>query len=81
MWDATTGQELYTLTGHTGPVYDLAFSPDGKNLVTAGRDGTVRVYILPLEEVIALARSRLTRTWTVEECQRFLHHEVCPAWP
>ncbi|MBI1877295.1 MAG: protein kinase [Chloroflexi bacterium] len=81
IWDATTGQELYTLTGNGEPIYDVVFSPDGRYLATAGADGAARIYVLPLEDVIALARSRLTRTWTAEECQRFLHHEACPAWP
>jgi hypothetical protein len=33
-----------TLRGHTGPVRDGAFSPDGKRLVTASYDGTAKVW-------------------------------------
>ena len=29
----------------------------------------------------ALARSRLTRTLTPEECRQYLHVEACPAGP
>lgn len=58
---------------------EVALSPDGSHLATTGRDGTVRVYILPLEEIVALVRSRETRSLTTEECRQYLHVEACPA--
>ena len=41
LWDVATGDCLRTLTGHTGTVFGVAFSPDGRLLATAscGRDG------------------------------------------
>jgi WD40 repeat protein len=42
--DAATGRELLGLRGHTGAVTCLAFSPDGQRLVSAGKDGTIRVW-------------------------------------
>lgn len=35
------------LAGHEGVVHDVAFMPDGKGLVTAGADGSVRRWLLP----------------------------------
>ena len=35
VWDAATGEELSTLTGHDDFVASVAFSPDGTRLVTA----------------------------------------------
>lgn len=32
------------LRGHQGPVYGIAFSPDGRRLATASQDGTIRVW-------------------------------------
>jgi WD40 repeat protein len=41
VWDAASGQRVSTLTGHSGGVLDLEFSPDGSRLATASYDGTV----------------------------------------
>jgi len=39
VWDATTGQELLTLKGHTiGTQKSVSFSPDGQRLASAGND-------------------------------------------
>ncbi|HKT04383.1 MAG TPA: hypothetical protein VJT31_33070, partial [Rugosimonospora sp.] len=42
VFDATTGQGLTQLTGHTGRVTDVTFTPDGQLLLTTGADKTVR---------------------------------------
>jgi WD40 repeat protein len=64
LWDATTGQELLLLSGHTERSYDwshngindLAFSPDGGRLATAGVDGQAKVWNVESgEELLSLA--------------------------
>jgi hypothetical protein len=56
----------------------IALSPDGKYLFTAGRDTVTRVFVVKTDDLTALARSRLTRGFTLEECQKYLHLEACP---
>lgn len=44
LWDGQSGQKAHTLTGHTGPVFDAAFSSDGRFALTASFDGTARLW-------------------------------------
>jgi len=44
VWDAKTGNELFTLHGHKGAVRAIAFSPDSLRLASAGEDGSIRIW-------------------------------------
>jgi RNA polymerase sigma factor (sigma-70 family) len=44
LWDVASGAMLKQLQGHTDGVLCLAYSPDGKSLASASKDGTVRVW-------------------------------------
>jgi len=79
LWDASNGKELVTIFGSSEEVSRVAFSPNGKHLATQNVDGTTRIYVLDIDELLALAQSRLTRTFTIDECQRYLHTDTCPA--
>jgi WD40 repeat protein len=81
VWDAKNGKELLTLRGHSHAVFSVAYSPDGKRLATASSDRTVQVYAIDIHELLDLARSRVTRDLTPEECKRYFQTEKCPPLP
>jgi RNA polymerase sigma factor (sigma-70 family) len=42
--DADTGRDLHPPQGHSAEVFWAGYTPDGRTLLTAGRDGTVRFW-------------------------------------
>ncbi len=80
LWDADMGKELLTLNT-PDELTSVAFSPDGSQLTVAGYDGTNRIYLLKIEDLVALAKQRVTRSLTTEECQQYLHVDSCPPEP
>jgi WD40 repeat protein len=75
VWDVATGAEVATFEGHAGYVSEI-FNADATEILTAGDDGTARIFSCelcrPLPELIELARERLTRDLTSEERAEFL---------
>ncbi len=44
LWNALEGRPLLRLVGHEGPVTSVAWSADGRRLLTTSEDGSVRVW-------------------------------------
>jgi len=71
-----SGREVAVFRGHTKYVNGAKFSPDGKYIVTASADGTARIYLVHIQDLIALAKTRVTRELTCEERQLYLHENI-----
>ncbi|MEP3480194.1 MAG: serine/threonine-protein kinase [Fuerstiella sp.] len=44
VWNATTGDPIRTLEGHTGPIWALDWSHDGQTILTGAHDRTLRLW-------------------------------------
>jgi WD40 repeat protein len=71
IWGAKTGTELFTLKGHDGRVFSAVYNPNGQRIVTASYDGTVQIYTTGMDELLEIAKSRVTRQLTAEEKERY----------
>jgi len=44
VFDVASGKSLFSLSGHTGTVYNALFSPDGNKIITYSNDNLVKVW-------------------------------------
>jgi glucose repression regulatory protein TUP1 len=73
VWDMQTGQLLERFEGHTNSVYSVAFSPDGRSIVSGSLDMTLKVWDLSPATLAYLRRPAgdaspppaplVTKTW------------------
>lgn len=73
LWDlsGTSPRQIIALRGHSGIAWDVAFSPDGKQIFSCGSDGTIRYWPASFDGLQALAEERSVRDWTTEELERY----------
>jgi WD40 repeat protein len=77
VWDVASGEEQATLPN----AWKVRWSPDGTRIAAAGFDRILRTLVVSTDELMTVARSRVTRSFTTEECQKYLHVDECPEGP
>jgi WD40 repeat protein/serine/threonine protein kinase len=65
LWRVDTGERLAVLTGHSGPVSAVAFSPDGRTFLTGGEDFTARLWRTATRQPIGPPLRHLGQVWAV----------------
>jgi hypothetical protein len=67
LWDVETGKELRQLKGHRGAILSLAFSADGKQLISGSRDTTALIWdvnnILPAPTAATIKPDKVRELW------------------
>ena len=64
IWDVQSGKSVMRLTGHLGPIWRVAFSPDGQRLVTASFDKTARIWDAKTGQVLTTLSGHTDHLWS-----------------
>ena len=89
IWNGMTGQPVTVLNVFTAGLDSMGgqraveasiFSPDGHSLLVSTSDDTTRIYswekFAPLDDLLALGRTRVTRQFTTDEKRKYLHEVI-----
>jgi WD40 repeat protein len=79
VWDARSGALRFVPPAEPGGVEAVAFSADGSRIVVVYASGRILVHPIALPDAIEIARGRVTRSLTDDECRQYLHLEACPS--
>ena len=61
-------------------VTDVVWTLTASILLSAGADGRIQIYAMDIDLLMSLARSRVTRDLSPEDCQKYVHlDEVSPS--
>jgi WD40 repeat protein/predicted Ser/Thr protein kinase len=66
VWDTATGAKVMTLQGHDASIWSVAFSPNGKRIVSASRDRTVKIWDMASKaELLTIREPSAKDGWTI----------------
>lgn len=56
LWNLSDGKKIRSFNGHSTPIHQLQFTPDGKMLISAGSDGSLRVWKIDVDRAFGIVR-------------------------
>jgi WD40 repeat protein len=65
LWDVATREGKGILTGHTGEVFCVTFSPDGQTLASGSQDKTVKLWGVATAEELFTLEGHTNYVWSV----------------
>jgi WD40 repeat protein len=65
LWDVGTGKQIRSFEGHTSPVQSVAFSRDGKTILSGSFDGTMKLWRADRDEQLATLIALDQDDWVV----------------
>lgn len=77
IWRTEDGQLVADLGETEANLPGFGFHPNGRHFIAEGPDGTLRIYTLDHDELVQIAKTRLTRGFTEDECAAY-HIDSCP---
>jgi WD40 repeat protein len=78
VWNAHTGELIFTSLDEPSGVDFAFFSSDGSKIMLLYSDGRILVHAIAFDDVLEIAKGRVTRSLTDAECRTYLHVPACP---
>jgi WD40 repeat protein len=77
VWNAQTGKLIFTSPDESNILVGATFSQDGSRIAMFYSDGRILVHAIAFDDVLQIARGRVTRSLTNAECRTYLHVSAC----